>query len=397
MSLRGCGSLVQRFYFDHNATTPVTDEVLKVLIPTLAGVYGNGSSIHYFGQVAKQHMEMARRSVATAVGADPREIVFVSGGTEADNLAILGSVRANPAARKHVVTTSIEHVAVLQACAQLEREGVEVTYVPVGTDGLVDPDDIRLALRPETVLVSVMHVNNETGVVQPVARIGALARELGVTFHVDGVQALGKVEVNLSTLPADLYSLSGHKVNAPKGVGALFARRGTRLAPVLHGGHHERDRRPGTENVPGVVAFAHAAEWAVANLDDEAERIRELRDLLEEGIRERVPAVIVNGGTSPRSPNTTNICFEAIEGEAMVISLDLKGFAVSSGSACSSGAVEPSHVLTAMGLTPESARSSVRFSLGRGNTLDQVDALIEAVTEAAAQLRRLSPAWRVTA
>lgn len=388
---------MQRFYFDHNATTPVSDEVLEVLIPALAGVYGNGSSIHYFGQVAKQRMEMARRSLAGAIQADAREIVFVSGGTEADNLAILGSVRANPAARKHVVTTSIEHVAVLKACAQLEREGVEVTYVPVGANGVVDPDDIRLALRPETVLVSVMHVNNETGVLQPVARIGALARELGVTFHVDGVQALGKAEVNLSTLPADLYSLSGHKVNAPKGVGALFVRRGTRLAPVLYGGHHERDRRPGTENIPGVVAFAHAAEWAVANLDDEAERIRELRDLLEEGIRERVPAVTVNGGAAPRGPNTTNICFEAIEGEAMVISLDLKGFAVSSGSACSSGAVEPSHVLTAMGLTPERARSSVRFSLGRGNTLDQVDALIEAVAEAAAQLRRLSPAWKVTA
>lgn len=388
---------MQRFYFDHNATTPVSDEVLKVFIPALAGVYGNGSSIHYFGQIARQQMEMARRSLAAAIGADAREIVFVSGGTEADNLAVLGSVRANPAPRKHVVTTSIEHVAVLQACAQLEREGVEVTCVPVGSDGLVDPDDIRLALRPETVLVSVMHVNNETGVVQPVTQIGAMVKELGVTFHVDGVQALGKVEVNLATLPADLYSLSGHKVNAPKGVGALFVRRRTKIAPLLFGGHHERDRRPGTENIPGLLAFAHAAEWAVANLGDEAERICELRNLLEEGIRERVPAVTVNGGTAPRSPNTTNICFEAIEGEAMVISLDLKGFAVSSGSACSSGAVEPSHVLTAMGLAPERARSSVRFSLGRGNSLDQVDALIEAVAEAAGQLRRLSPAWKVTA
>jgi len=388
---------VQRFYFDHNATTPVSDEVLKVFIPALAGVYGNGSSIHYFGQVAKQQMEMARRTLAASIGADAREIVFVSGGTEADNLAVLGSVRANLSPRRHVVTTSIEHVAVLKACAQLEREGVDVTYVPVGTDGLVDPDDIRLALRPETVLVSVMHVNNETGVVQPVVRIGAMVKELGVTFHVDGVQALGKVEVNLASLPADFYSISGHKINAPKGVGALFVRRRTKVGPLLFGGHHERDRRPGTENIPGVVAFAHAAEWAVANLDDEAERIRELRDLLEEGIRERVPAVKVNGGGVPRSPNTTNIFFEAIEGEAMVISLDLKGFAVSSGSACSSGAVEPSHVLMAMGLTPDNARSSVRFSLGRGNTLDQVDALIEAVAEAAAQLRRLSPSWKVTA
>ena len=388
---------MQRFYFDHNATTPVSDEVLKVLIPALAGVYGNGSSIHFFGQMAKQQMEMARRTLASAAGADAREIVFLSGGTEADNLAILGSVRANPATRKHVVTTAIEHVAVLKACAQLEREGVEVTYVPVGSNGVVDPDDIRLALRPETVLVSVMHVNNETGVLQPVAEIGSLARELGVTFHVDGVQALGRVEVNLAKLPVDLYSMSGHKVNAPKGVGALFVRKGTKLAPILYGGHHERDRRPGTENIPVLVAFAHAVEWALTNLDDEAERIRELRDLLEEGIRERVPAVSVNGAGAARGPNTTNLCFEAIEGEAMVISLDLKGYAVSSGSACSSGAVEPSHVLMAMGLTPERARSSVRFSLGRGNTLDQVDALIEAVAESATQLRRLSPSWKVIA
>jgi len=388
---------VRRYYFDHNATTPVSDEVLQVLIPTLAEVYGNGSSIHYFGQMAKQRMEMARRTLAGVLSVDPREIVFVSGGTEADNLAVLGSVRAHPAEKKHVVTSTIEHVAVLNACAQLEREGVEVSYVPVGGDGRVDPDDVRLALRPETVLVSVMHVNNETGVVQPVAEIGAMARDLGVTFHVDGVQALGKVELNLSTLRADLYSLSGHKVNAPKGVGALFVRRGTKLATIMHGGHHERDRRPGTESVPAVVAFAHAAEWAAANLDDETERIRELRDLLEEGVVERVPAVSINGGKGQRSPNTTNICFEAIEGEAMVISLDLKGFAVSSGSACSSGAVEPSHVLTAMGLSAERARSSVRFSLGRGNTLEQVDELIEAVADSAAQLRRLSPAWKVTA
>ena len=388
---------MRRYYFDHNATTPVSDEVLQVLIPTLAEVYGNASSIHYFGQMAKQRMEMARRTLAGVLSVDPREIVFVSGGTEADNLAVLGSVRAHPAEKKHVVTSTIEHVAVLNACAQLEREGVEVTYVPVGSDGRVDPDDVRLALRPETVLVSVMHVNNETGVVQPVAEIGAMARDLGVTFHSDGVQTMGKVDVNLSTLRVDLYSLSGHKVYAPKGVGALFVRRGTKLAPILHGGHHERERRPGTESIPSAVAFAHAAEWAAANLDDETERIRELRDLLEEGIVERVPAVSINGGKAQRSPNTTNICFEAIEGEAMVISLDLKGFAVSSGSACSSGAVEPSHVLTAMGLSAERARSSVRFSLGRGNTLEQVDELIEAVAESAAQLRRLSPAWKVTA
>jgi cysteine desulfurase len=296
-----------------------------------------------------------------------------------------------------VVTTTIEHAAVLKACAQLQSEGVEVTYVPVGSNGVVDPDDIRLALRPETVLISVMHVNNETGVVQPVEQIAWLARDIGIAFHVDGVQAPGKVPVDLSTLHAGLYSIAGHKINAPKGTGALFVREGTKLAPILLGGHHERDRRAGTENVPGAIALAHAAQWISANFDDETERVRELRDLLEEGIVERVPEVTINGAKAPRSPNTTNICFDAIEGEAMVISLDLKGFAVSSGSACSSGAVEPSHVLLAMGLSRERARSSVRFSLGRGNTLDQVDALIEAVTESARQLRRLSPVWKVTA
>ncbi len=388
---------MRRFYFDHNATTPVSDEVLEVLISALTDIPGNASSIHDYGQAAKRRLEMARRSVASAIKADAREIVFVSGGTEADNLAVLGAVRAHAGGRKHVVTTAIEHAAVLKACAQLQSEGVEVTYVPVGSDGVVDPDDIRLALRPDTVLISVMHVNNETGVVQPVEQIGWLARDLGVTFHVDGVQAPGKVPIDLSTLHANLYSISGHKLNAPKGTGALFVRDGTKLAPILYGGHHERDRRAGTENVPGAIALAHAAEWITANFEDETERVRELRDLLEEGILERVPEVRINGAKASRGPNTTNICFDAIEGQAMVISLDLKGFAVSSGSACSSGAVEPSHVLLAMGLTPERARSSVRFSLGRGNTLDQVDALIEAVAESAGQLRRLSPAWKVTA
>jgi len=277
------------------------------------------------------------------------------------------------------------------ACAQLEREGVAVTYVPVGADGIVDPDDVRRALRPDTVLVSVMHANNELGTVQPVAEIAAIARDAGVYVHADGVQALGKIPVDVDALGVDLYSVSGHKIYAPKGIGALYARRGTRLGAILFGGHHERERRPGTENVPGAAAFGCAAESAETHLETEARRIGELRDRLESAILERIPHTGVNGNRAARTPNTTNIYFDGLEGEALVIALDLRGFAVSSGAACSSGAVEPSHVLTAIGLGVERARASIRFSLGRANTAEHVDALVEAVAASVAHLRKLSP------
>lgn len=384
---------MDRFYFDHNATTPVSSEVMEALVPVLREVWGNASSIHYWGQVAKQRLETARRQLAALIGARPQEIVFLSGGTEADNLAILGTVRRASKPRKHVITSAVEHPAVLATCAQLEREGVEVTYLPVSSEGVVDPDDVRRALRPETVLVSVMHANNEIGVLQPVAEIARIARGAGVVFHSDGVQALGKLPVNVESLGVDLYSMSGHKIYAPKGIGALYVRRGTPLAPILYGGHQERDRRPGTENVPGAVALGAAASWIRANLEGEAARLAAIRDRLERGILERVPQAAVNGGRAPRTPNTTNISFAGLEGEAMVIALDLKGFAVSTGSACSSGAIEPSHVLTALGLPAEKAKASVRFSLGRSNTEEQVDALIEAVVEVAERLRRLSPTY----
>jgi len=381
---------VQRFYFDHNATTPVSPEVLETAVECLGQVYGNASSIHHFGQAAKQRLEMARRQTAALIGCQPREIVFVSGGTEADNLALFGTVRRAGRAR-HVVTTAIEHPAVLNACAQLEREGVAVTYVPVGAGGIVDPDDIRRALRADTVLVSVMHANNELGTVQPVAEIAAIAREAGVYVHVDGVQALGKIPVDVNALGADLYSVSGHKIYAPKGIGALYVRRGTRLRAIAFGGHHERERRPGTENVPGAAAFGCAAELAGGRLETDARRIGELRDRLESAILERIPHAGVNGDCAARTPNTTNIYFDGLEGEALVIALDLRGFAVSSGAACSSGAVEPSHVLTSIGLGTERARASIRFSLGRANTAEQVDALVEAVAASVAHLRKLSP------
>jgi len=380
---------VQRFYFDHNATTPVSAESLATAVECLGQVYGNASSIHHFGQIARQRLETARRQTASLIGCDAREIVFVSGGTEADNLALFGVLRQARRASRHVVTTAIEHPAVLNTCAQLEHDGVAVTYVPVGSEGIVDPQAIRRALRPDTVLISVMHANNELGTVQPVAAISAIAREAGVYLHADGVQALGKIAVDVAALGVDLYSMSGHKIYAPKGIGALYVRRGTRLGSILFGGHHERERRPGTENVPGAAAFGCAAE--LAGQQDHTPRIGALRDRLESAILERIPHSGVNGSRAARTPNTTNIYFDNLEGEALVIALDLRGFAVSSGAACSSGAVEPSHVLTAIGLGPERARASIRFSLGRENTADQVDALVEALAASVAHLRKLSP------
>jgi cysteine desulfurase len=361
------------------------------MVGCLADVYGNASSIHHFGQLAKQRLETARRQAAALVGCQPQDIVFTSGGTEADNLALFGVVRHAKRAQKHVVTTAVEHPAVLNACAQLEREGVAVTYVRVGSTGVVDPDDVRRALRPSTMLVSVMHANNELGTVQPLAEIARITREAAVYLHSDGVQALGKFPVDVAALGVDLYSMSGHKIYAPKGVGALFVRKGTRMSSILFGGHHERERRPGTENVPGAVALGRAAECAARDLEASQAELAALRDRLEGGILARIADTGTNGARERRTPNTTDIYFDGIEGEALVIALDLRGFAVSTGSACSSGAVEPSHVLTAIGLTPARARASIRFSLGRSNTIGQVDNLIEAVEDSVRHLRRISP------
>jgi cysteine desulfurase len=372
------------YYFDHNATTPVSAEVLEAMLPMMTEVYGNASSIHYFGQAARQKLDAARRQVAAMLGASAEEIVFTSGGTEADNLALLGIARGG-----HAVTTTIEHPAVLGAAAQLAA----VTMVAVDGRGVVDPDAIGRALRPDTKMISVMHANNETGVIQPIAEIAKIARAAGVVMHSDGVQAAGKIPLNVSTLGVDLYSISGHKFYAPKGVGALYVRKGTKLAAMQHGGHHERDRRAGTENVPGAVALGRAARCIIDEGAAEWTRIEALRDRLEQAILDRITGAHVNGAGAPRTPNTSNIRFDGIDSEPLLIALDLRGFAVSSGSACSSGAQEPSHVLTAIGLTKEQARSSLRFSLGRSNTVEQVDALIEAVAESVAHLRKLAPAY----
>ena len=381
---------MQHFYFDHNATTPVAPEVMETAVSCLGQVYGNASSIHHFGQAAKQRLETARRQVAALIRSDAREIVFTSGGTEADNMAILGVVRAAGRPRKHILTCAIEHPAVLMTVKQLQREGVDATAVRVGPSGIVNPDDIRRALRPETVLISIMHANNELGTLQPIAEIAQIARQAGVPLHVDGVQTTGKIPVDVAALGVDLFTMSGHKLYAPKGVGALYVRKGTQLAPVTFGGHHERDRRPGTENVPGIAAFGAAAELAGRRLNEDAERLAQLRDRLETTILERIPGTGINGSRWNRTPNTSNIYFDGVDGEAMVIALDLRGFAVSTGAACSSGALTPSHVLTAIGLTDDRARASMRFSLGRGNTAEQVDALAEAICGSVAHLRRIS-------
>ncbi len=374
---------MNRYYFDHNATTPVSPEALDAMLPMLTEVYGNASSIHYFGQMARKKMDDSRRQVANLLGARPEEIVFTSGGTEAANLAIFGI-----AENGHAITTSVEHSAVLKSCAQLKA-----MQVPVDSRGVVDPDEIRRAIRPDTRLISVMHANNETGVIQPLREIGAIAREHGIVMHSDGVQAAGKLALDVTALGVDLYSISGHKIYAPKGIGALFVRKGVELSPRMFGGSHERGRRAGTENIASAVGMGRAAQWASEESATECAREAPLRDRLEQSILDRIPGAHVNGAGAARTPNTTNIRFDGIDAEPLLIALDLKGFAVSAGSACSSGATEPSHVLMAMGLTKEQARSSVRFSLGRSNTAEQIDALIEAVVDCVAHVRKMAPAY----
>jgi cysteine desulfurase len=377
-------------YLDHNSTTPVDPRVLAAMLPYLAENFGNANSIHSSGQRARAAVDAARQSVAELLGAKASEIVFTCGGTEADNLAIFGIVNPCDQPRKHVVTTAIEHHAVLNTAQALEKQGVDVTYVPVNREGIVDPDDIREAIRPETVLISVMLANNEIGTIQPIAEIGRIAAEEDIYFHCDAVQAAGKMRVDVKELGVDLLSISGHKLYAPKGVGALFVRTGTELGPMFFGGHHERDRRPGTENVPGIVGLGKAAQLAMENLDADVVRLAALRDRFENALL-ALPGVRVNGNVRERAPNTSNLSFEAAGGEALVIALDLQGVMCSSGAACSSGAVEPSHVLTAMGLTPEQARSSLRFSLGRPTTEHEIDEAIRIIPLVVERLRALSP------
>ena len=385
---------MKRIYFDHNATTPITAEVLAAMLPYLTEEYGNASSIHAYGQNAREAVEQARSSVAALLGARAADIMFTSGGTESNNHAILGAVAAAPGTAKHIITSAIEHVAVLDSCRALAKSGIDLTVLPVDREGLVNPEDVRNAIRPKTVLITLMLANNEIGTIEPIEEIGKIAAEKGIVFHTDAVQAAGKVPIDVEKLGVDLFSISAHKFNGPKGVGALYIRKGTPLAPLLYGGHSERDRRPGTEDVAAIAGMGKAAELARLGMRKESERLRSLRDRLERGLLNRVPQSWVNGARAPRVPNTANLTFPFIEGESMVIALDLKGLACSTGAACSSGALEPSHVLMTLGLAPEDARATLRLSLGHQTTEDEIDFALETIPPVIERLRQLSPTYK---
>ncbi len=385
---------MRRVYLDNNATTPLLPEVFEAMRPHFFEKFGNASSIHQQGQQARAAVEHAREQVGELLNCRAAEIVFTSGGTEGDNLALFGLIQPGD----HIITSSIEHHAVLNSCHRLEQTGCSVTYLPVDGRSLVDPDDVRRALRPETKLITVMAANNETGVLQPISEIGKIAAEADVYFHTDAVQAAGKVPVDVKEIGCDLLTISAHKIHGPQGTGALFVRKGTLLQPLFYGGRHERSRRAGTENLAGIVGLGKAAEIARLGFEDgSVGRMTEFRDRLEKTILQEIEHVAVNGDGAERVPNTTNISFDYIEGEAMVIALDLKGLAVSTGAACSSGAIEPSHVLTAMGLSADRARGSIRFSLGKRTTAEDIDFAMTLVPEVIGRLREISPMYKKTA
>ena len=379
-------------YLDHNATTPVRSEVFDVMEPFFRDRFGNASSIHRYGQDARAAVEEARARVAGLVNARPGEIYFTSGGTESDNLAIKGTAYARKAFGRHIITTNIEHSAVLNSCAFLEREGFEVTYLPVDEFGRVDPGQVEDALTDRTILVSIMHANNEIGTVQPVSEIGRIARARGVCFHTDAVQSAGKLPVDVDAMGADLLSLSGHKIYGPKGVGAIYIRKGVEIEPTAHGGHHENDVRSGTENTVGIVGLGKAAELAAEERESEYRHLFGMRDALEARIRVEIEGARVNGHPEGRLPGTLNVSFPGAEGESLIMSLDIAGIAVSTGSACTSGAIEPSHVLLALGRDPRTALGSVRFSFGRDNSMGDVDCVMDRLPGIVARLREVSAA-----
>jgi cysteine desulfurase len=379
----------RRVYLDHNASTPVHPEVLEAMLPYFADRFGNPSSIHGFGRDARDGVEAARQSVAHFLRVGKDEILFTSGGTESDNAAVKGIAAAR--GRGHIVTSAVEHHAVLRSVQALEKQGFEATYVPVDGHGMVDPDDVRRALRPDTIVVSIMHANSEVGTIQPVAAIGRLTREREIPFHVDAVQTFGKLPLDLDALGIDVLSFSSHKIYGPKGTAGLYIRKGTKMVSVQHGGEHERRRRAGTENVPGIIGLGKAVEVRARDMAAEETRVRALRDRLWEGLERRVPEMRLNGHPTERLPGTCNVCFRHIESESIVLGLDLKGIAVSAGSACTSGSIEPSHVLVAMGVPLDWAMGTVRCSLGRTTTAEDIDYVLDCVEPLAAKLRSLSP------
>lgn len=388
--------MFRRVYLDNSATTPVNAEVLEEMLPFLTGKFGNASSIHYFGQEAKAAIDRARHQVAALINARPNEIVFTSGGTEANNLAIRGYVEANPKAGRHIITSDIEHSAVKNVCEDLEKQDFTVTYLPVYDNGIVKLADLENAIRDDSALISIMTANNEIGTIQPVAEIGDMVKRLRedgrtIKFHTDAVQAAGKIPVDVEKIGCDMLSISAHKIHAPKGVGALYVRRGTRLHPQNIGGHQERERRAGTESVAHIVAFGKACEIALTDLETNATRLMELRDRFEKGVSEAIEHIVPNGDRESRLPNISNISFHSIEGEGLLINLDLQGVAVSTGSACSSGSLEPSPVIRALGRDDELARGAIRFSFGAENTVEDIDYVLKVLPKAVDDLRRMAP------
>ena len=382
---------MKRVYLDYAATTPTHPEVVKAMLPYFTDAPGNPSSIHSHGQEAKGAIEEARVKVAELIGARDEEIVFTSGGTEADNFAIKGVAFANEAKGDHIITSSIEHHAVIETCKFLERRGFRVTYLPVDTAGLVDPDDVKRAITDKTILISVMHANNEMGTIEPIAEIGRIAREAGIYFHTDAVQTVGHIPVDVNELGVDLLSVSAHKLYGPKGVGALYIRKGTKLIPFMHGGEQERRRRASTENVPGIVGFGCAAELALREMDEEADRLTNLRDRLVKNILEQIDHTSLNGHPEKRLPNNANVSIDFVEGESMILNLDLESICASTGSACSSSSLEASHVLLAMGLSHEQAHGSLRFTLGKWSTEEEINRVLEVLPKIVVKLRAMSP------
>jgi cysteine desulfurase len=382
---------MRNIYFDHSATTPVHPLVAEEMFRCVNNIYGNPSSIHSFGREAKKNLEDAREKVARGIGANPEEIVFTSGGTESDRLAIRGAVAGSLKKGNHIITSAVEHHAVLDTCKALEKEGFELTVLPVDEYGMVDPGHLANSIKDNTILITIMHANNEVGTIQPISAIGRIAREKGVLFHTDAVQSMGKIPVNVDDLEVDLLSLSGHKIYAPKGVGALYIRRGTHWRPVDFGGGQERKRRPGTENLPGIVALGKAVELAVGDIKKEAARLTLLREQIIKEILKRIPHTKLIGHPAMRLPNHVSLIFEYIEGESLLLSLDMKGVAASSGSACTSGSIEPSHVLLAMGIPHEIAHGSLRITMGRINNEEDVRDFVDIMPPIVERLRQMSP------
>jgi len=387
---------MRNIYLDHNATTPVHPEVLEAMLPYLKEKFGNASSIHSFGREAKVALEDAREKVAKLFNCAPSEIYFTSGGTESDNLAVKGVAFANRNKGKHIITSSIEHHAVLESCKYLQKEGFETTFLLVDKYGFVDPDELGKNIRNDTILVTIMHANNEIGTIQPIEELARITKEKGIYFHTDAVQSAGKLSLNTEKMPIDLASISGHKIYGPKGVGAIYIRKGVRITPLAHGGHHERSRRAGTENIPGIVGLGKAAEIALRDMGNQHQHLKSLTEAFLKTLNEKIMDISLNGHPEKRVPSTLNISFKGVEGESIILSLDMKGVAVASGSACTSGSLEPSHVLSALEIDPAIAQSSIRFSFGRENTMEDVDYVCEVLPEIIERLRSMSPIYAQT-